>query len=108
MVKKILSSVTIPVQLGGGIRERAQVEAWLNAGISRVILGTVAVKNPALVKEVARDFPGKIVVGIDARGGKSVREKSLRKRGKIDVKKLGKCGGLWTRWGERGRSADEG
>ena len=69
VVKKILSSVTIPVQLGGGIRERAQVEAWLNAGISRVILGTVAVKNPALVKEVARDFPGKIVVGIDARGG---------------------------------------
>ena len=59
VVKKILSSVTI----------RAQVEAWLNAGMSRVILGTVAVKNPALVKEVARDFPGKIVVGIDARGG---------------------------------------
>ena len=69
VVKKILSSVTIPVQLGGGIRERASVEAWLNAGISRVILGTVAVKNPALVKEVARDFPGRIVVGIDAREG---------------------------------------
>jgi len=69
VVKKILSSVNIPVQLGGGIRERASVEAWLNAGISRVILGTVAVKNPALVKEVARDFPGKIVVGIDARDG---------------------------------------
>ena len=69
VVKKILSSVNIPVQLGGGIRERAQVEAWLNAGISRVILGTVAVKNPALVKDVARDFPGKIVVGIDAREG---------------------------------------
>jgi phosphoribosylformimino-5-aminoimidazole carboxamide ribotide isomerase len=68
-VKNIVENVRIPVQLGGGIRERAQVEAWLNAGISRVILGTVAVKNPALVKEVARDFPGRIVVGIDARDG---------------------------------------
>jgi len=69
VVKNILKSVTLPVQLGGGIRSRAGVEAWLEAGISRVILGTVAVKNPALVKEVARAYPGNIAVGIDARGG---------------------------------------
>jgi len=69
VVKKIISSVNIPVQLGGGIRDRASVEAWLEAGIARVILGTAAVKNPMLVKEVARAFPQKIVVGIDARDG---------------------------------------
>ncbi len=69
VVKKILSNVTLPVQLGGGIRTRASVEAWLSAGISRVILGTAAVKDPAFVKEVARAYPHKIAVGIDARGG---------------------------------------
>jgi phosphoribosylformimino-5-aminoimidazole carboxamide ribotide isomerase len=69
VVKKIISSVNVPVQLGGGIRDRASVEAWLEAGIARVILGTAAVKNPALVKEVAKAFPQQIVVGIDARGG---------------------------------------
>lgn len=69
VVKKILSSIQIPVQLGGGIRTREAVDMWLESGISRVILGTVAVKNPALVKEVARAYPGRIAVGIDARGG---------------------------------------
>lgn len=67
-VKEILASVTIPVQLGGGLRDRAAVERWLAAGVSRVVLGTAAVKNPAFVNEVARDFPGKIAVSIDARG----------------------------------------
>jgi len=69
VVKKIISAVNVPVQLGGGIRSADAVKGWLDAGVTRVILGTVAVKNPALVKEVAKEYPGKIVVGIDARGG---------------------------------------
>lgn len=68
-VKSILSSVTIPVQLGGGIRSLAQIESWLAAGISRVILGSAAAKNPALVREAAKLHPGRIVIGIDAKGG---------------------------------------
>jgi phosphoribosylformimino-5-aminoimidazole carboxamide ribotide isomerase len=68
-VEAILQRIRIPVQLGGGIREMAHIESWLKAGISRVILGTVAVKNPSLVKEACKAFPGKIAVGIDARGG---------------------------------------
>jgi phosphoribosylformimino-5-aminoimidazole carboxamide ribotide isomerase len=68
-VRSILSSVTIPVQLGGGIRDIAGVEAWLAAGVARVILGSAAAKNPALVREAAKKFPGRVVVGIDARGG---------------------------------------
>lgn len=73
-VEKILKQVHMPVQLGGGIRTRASVEGWLEAGIARVILGTIAVKDPAFVKEVAKAFPGKIAVGIDARGGKVATE----------------------------------
>jgi phosphoribosylformimino-5-aminoimidazole carboxamide ribotide isomerase len=69
VVKHILKAVTMPVQLGGGIRDRASIEAWLEAGVSRVILGTAAVKNPLLVREVARAHPDKIAVGIDARAG---------------------------------------
>lgn len=69
VVRNIIKAVNIPVQLGGGIRDRASVERWLEAGISRVILGTAAVKNPKLVREVAMAFPGKIAVGIDARAG---------------------------------------
>lgn len=69
VVERILKVVNMPVQLGGGIRDRAGVETWLEAGIARVILGTAAVKNPALVKEVAKAHPGKVAVGIDARGG---------------------------------------
>jgi phosphoribosylformimino-5-aminoimidazole carboxamide ribotide isomerase len=68
-VRAILSAVTIPVQLGGGIRDLAGIEAWLAAGISRVILGSAAAKNPALVHAAARKFPGKIAVGIDAKAG---------------------------------------
>jgi phosphoribosylformimino-5-aminoimidazole carboxamide ribotide isomerase len=66
-VRAILSAVTIPVQLGGGIRERRQIEAWLDEGVSRVILGTIAATNPRLVKEMALAYPGRIAVGIDAR-----------------------------------------
>jgi phosphoribosylformimino-5-aminoimidazole carboxamide ribotide isomerase len=69
-VEAILRAVQMPVQLGGGIRTPAQVEAWLGRGLSRVILGTVALRDPGLVRSVARQFPGRIAVGIDARGGK--------------------------------------
>lgn len=68
-VEAILDTVKIPVQLGGGIRDIATMDRWLDAGISRLILGTLAVKNPALVKEACRLFPGKVAVGIDAKGG---------------------------------------
>ncbi|MFZ4125604.1 MAG: HisA/HisF-related TIM barrel protein, partial [Rickettsiales bacterium] len=68
-VEAMLERLTIPVQLGGGIRTRAHVEAWLEAGIARVILGTIALKNPSFVRELARAFPNQIVVGIDAKGG---------------------------------------
>ncbi len=69
-VRAILGAADLPVQLGGGIRSLAQIEGWLGEGISRVILGTVAVKNPALVIEACHLFPGQIVVGIDARGSR--------------------------------------
>ena len=68
-VEAILKSVTIPIQLGGGIRSLAQIETWLAKGIRRVILGTVALRDPALVREACKLFPGRIVVGIDARNG---------------------------------------
>lgn len=69
-VDQILSRVKMPVQLGGGIRDHAAIDAWLDKGIARVILGTVAVRDPDLVREAARRHPGRIVVGIDARDGK--------------------------------------
>jgi len=69
-VAAILAATRNPVQLGGGIRTLAQIEGWLERGLARVILGTVAVREPALVKEACRLHPGKIAVGIDARGGK--------------------------------------
>lgn len=69
-VEAILAAVHIPVQLGGGIRDLDTVVAWLDKGIDRVILGTAAVRDPKLVREAARDFPGCIAVGIDARDGK--------------------------------------
>ncbi len=69
-VEAILGAVSVPVQLGGGIRDRATVEAWLAQGIARVILGTVAVRDPDLVREVAAAYPGQVAVGIDARGGR--------------------------------------
>lgn len=68
-VDAILRAVKFPVQLGGGIRTLAHIESWLDKGLARVILGTVAVRDPALVREAARLFPGQVAVGIDARGG---------------------------------------
>jgi phosphoribosylformimino-5-aminoimidazole carboxamide ribotide isomerase len=69
-VERILAAVRIPVQLGGGIRDRATIEAWLGKGVARVIIGTAAVRDPALVKDAARAFPGRVAVGLDAREGK--------------------------------------
>ncbi len=69
-VEAILAAVSIPAQLGGGIRGMATISAWLEAGIARVILGTVAVKDPDLVRSACRAFPGRIALGIDARDGR--------------------------------------
>lgn len=69
-VEAILDAVDFPVQLGGGIRSLAQIETWLEKGLARIILGTVAVRDPALVIEACRLFPGRVAVGIDARGGR--------------------------------------
>jgi phosphoribosylformimino-5-aminoimidazole carboxamide ribotide isomerase len=73
-VDAILEAVDIPCQLGGGIRDLATIKRWLDKGIARVILGTVALKNPALVRDACRLHPGRIVVGIDARGGRVATE----------------------------------
>ncbi len=69
-VEAMLEAVTIPVQLGGGIRDLTTVEAWLDKGIARVIIGTAAVRDPELVKGAAKKFPGRVAVGLDARDGK--------------------------------------
>ena len=69
-VDRILESISIPVQLGGGIRNTATVEAWLEKGVTRIIIGTAAVRDPPFVKQAARDYPGKVAVGLDARDGK--------------------------------------
>ncbi len=68
-VEAILAAITVPAQLGGGIRDMATIEMWLTRGLARVILGTVAVENPDLVRLAAREFPGRVAVGIDARAG---------------------------------------
>ena len=69
-VEAMLAKVAMPVQLGGGIRDLKTVEAWLEKGITRVIIGTAAVRDPELVKSAARKFPGRVAVGLDARDGK--------------------------------------
>ncbi len=69
-VEAILAATDVPAQLGGGIRDMATIERWVERGIARVILGTIAVENPDLVREAARAFPGKVAVGIDARNGR--------------------------------------
>ena len=69
-VESMLNAVTMPVQLGGGIRDLATVEAWLTKGVTRVIIGTAAVRDPELVKGAAKKFPGRVAVGLDARDGK--------------------------------------
>ncbi|MCH8111644.1 MAG: 1-(5-phosphoribosyl)-5-[(5-phosphoribosylamino)methylideneamino]imidazole-4-carboxamide isomerase [Proteobacteria bacterium] len=69
-VEAILSAVTIPVQLGGGIRDMDTMQSWLDRGVSRLILGTVALRDPELVRQACREFPGRIAIGVDARDGK--------------------------------------
>jgi phosphoribosylformimino-5-aminoimidazole carboxamide ribotide isomerase len=68
-IERILAAVRIPVQLGGGIRDHATIEGWLGKGVTRVIIGTAAVRDPALVKAAAKRFPGRVAVGLDARDG---------------------------------------
>ena len=73
-IRAIRAAVNLPIQLGGGIRDMAAVEAWIESGITRVVLGTAALTNAAFVKQAARAFPGKIVVAADAKGGKVATE----------------------------------
>jgi phosphoribosylformimino-5-aminoimidazole carboxamide ribotide isomerase len=68
-VERILGALKTPLQLGGGIRDRATIDGWLAKGVARVIIGTAAVRDPALVKEAARAYPGRVAVGLDARDG---------------------------------------
>ncbi|MAM24146.1 MAG: 1-(5-phosphoribosyl)-5-[(5-phosphoribosylamino)methylideneamino]imidazole-4-carboxamide isomerase [Rhodobacteraceae bacterium] len=88
-VEAILKACNVPAQLGGGIRDMATIEAWIEKGLARVILGTVAIENPALVREAARAFPGKVAVGIDARAGK-VATKGWAERTDVDATELAK------------------
>ncbi|SFZ85040.1 1-(5-phosphoribosyl)-5-[(5-phosphoribosylamino)methylideneamino] imidazole-4-carboxamide isomerase [Devosia enhydra] len=88
-VEAILDTVSFPVQLGGGIRTLEHIEGWLEKGLARVILGTVAVRDPALVKEAARRFPGQVAVGIDARGG-MVAVEGWAETSSLDVIELAK------------------
>jgi phosphoribosylformimino-5-aminoimidazole carboxamide ribotide isomerase len=88
-VEAILKAVKMPVQLGGGIRTLPHVEGWLGKGLSRVILGTVALRDPELVTAAARVFPGRIAVGIDARGGK-VAVEGWAETSSLDVIELAK------------------
>ena len=89
-ITAILAAVTIPVQLGGGIRDMAGIEAWLAAGIRRVILGSAAAKNPQLVRDACCAFPGRIVVGIDARNGKVATE-GWSETSQIDARDLARA-----------------
>jgi len=88
-VEAILKACPVPAQLGGGIRDMATIERWLDRGLARVILGTVAVEDPDLVREAARTFPGKVAVGLDARNGK-VATRGWAKETDVDVTDLAK------------------
>jgi phosphoribosylformimino-5-aminoimidazole carboxamide ribotide isomerase len=88
-VEAILTEISVPTQLGGGIRDMATIEGWLSKGLTRVILGTVAVENPDLVREAARAFPGHVAVGLDARKG-MVATRGWAKETDINVTDLAK------------------
>jgi len=88
-VEAILKACNVPTQLGGGIRDMATIERWLDKGLQRVILGTVAVENPDLVCEAAKAFPGHVAVGIDARSGK-VATKGWAEETDVEVTDLAK------------------
>jgi phosphoribosylformimino-5-aminoimidazole carboxamide ribotide isomerase len=87
VVEQIVKSVEIPVQLGGGIRDRATIDGWLSKGVTRVIIGTAAVRDPALVKQAAKALPGRIAVGLDARDGKVAVEgwAATSRRSALDI-----------------------
>ena len=70
LIQKMVASTSLQVQLGGGIRSREMVDAWLDVGVSRVVLGTASLYNPELVRDVCRTYPGRIAIGVDARDGK--------------------------------------
>ena len=88
-VERILAAVPIPLQLGGGIRDRATIDGWLEKGIARVIIGTAAVRDPQLVKEASRSAPGRVAVGLDARDGK-VAVEGWAKTSELSVLELAK------------------
>ena len=88
-VDEILKSVTIPIQLGGGIRDIETIENWIKKGVSRIILGTIALRDPSFVIAAAKIFPGKIVVGIDARNG-MVAVEGWAKTSDMSAAQLGK------------------
>lgn len=88
-VDEILKSVTIPIQLGGGIRDIETIENWIKKGVSRIILGTIALRDPSFVITAAKIFPGKIVVGIDARNG-MVAVEGWAKTSDMSAAQLGK------------------
>ena len=88
-IAKIVKALKIPVQVGGGLRTRDRVAALLDLGVQRAILGTVAIENPALVESLCQEFPGKIVVGIDARNGK-VATRGWKETSTVDAIPLGK------------------
>lgn len=88
-VKSILKTISVPIQLGGGIRTMETIDFWLSAGVSRVILGTVALEDPELVKAACKKHPGKIAVGVDARDGK-IAVKGWAETADIQVEELAK------------------
>ncbi|MGB1095333.1 MAG: 1-(5-phosphoribosyl)-5-[(5-phosphoribosylamino)methylideneamino]imidazole-4-carboxamide isomerase [Paracoccaceae bacterium] len=88
-VEQILAQTNTPAQLGGGIRDMKTIEAWLHKGLARVILGTVAVEQPELVRDAARAYPGQVAVGIDARNGR-VATKGWAKETDVEVTELAK------------------
>ncbi len=88
-VEQILAQTNTPAQLGGGIRDMKTIEAWLEKGLARVILGTVAVEQPELVRDAARAFPGQVAVGIDVRNGR-VATKGWAKETDVEVTELAK------------------
>ena len=88
-VDRILASVRMPVQLGGGIRDRRTLEAWLGKGVARAIIGTAAVRDPTFVREAARNNPGKVAVGIDARDG-FVAVEGWAERSELSAAELGR------------------
>ncbi len=89
-VERILAAVKIPLQLGGGIRDRATIDAWLDKGVRRVIIGTAAVRDPALVKAAAKQFPGRIAVGLDARDG-AVAVEGWAESSKLSALDIARC-----------------